>query len=344
MTQNLKKQYFQDFMGKKSFKYTSEFAVLMYLDTYQILQQTELELYGKNQTAFTESNPCNIYFIIKRPRLTIDPDYYVKSKKSFELKYYIHKEDKKYERKFRVNVDTTNYNFKSIYPYNYFSLLHKSDENLNRHYKLAVIIDVIHKKSNTEEPLLDFEVLYIGQSFGEDGKRTAIDRLDSHSTLQKIYSESMQRNPDSEIWILLSSFIQKNISSMNGLISMPKENEEKDLNRWMNFNNGENPFSEKQKINFTEAALIRTFLPKYNQEFKNTFPKSSHSSYSECYSLDLNAIVVEMDLTESRRWLYTEFKERNKNGNSLGIPYWQYGQFYFVTDDDRYKMFNHAYL
>lgn len=331
-------------MERKTFKYTSEFAVLMYLDTYQILQQTELELYGKNQTTFTENNPCNIYFIIKRPRLTILPNYCIRNKNYFELKYQIHKEDKRYDRKFRVKVNTDNYTFESKYPFNYFSLLHKENQDLNRHYKLAVVIDEIHKRSDTEEPLLDFEVLYIGQAFGEDGKRTAIDRLDSHSTLQKIYSEAMQRNPDSEIWILLASFKQKNISSMNGLISMPKKNENKDFNRWLNFNNGDNPFSEKQKINFTEAALIKTFLPKYNKEFKDTFPNSSHSSYSECYSLDLNAIVVEMDMSESRRWLYSDSKDREINENGLRLPYWQYGQFYFVTDEDRYKMFNHEYL
>lgn len=331
-------------MEKKSFKYSSEFAVLMYLKTYQILQQTELEFFGKNQTIFTENNPCNIYFVLKRPRITIAPNYYLKDEKSFELKYFIHKEDKKYERKFKIKIDTNEFDFKTKYPYNYFSLINKKNSDLNRHYKLAVIIDSIHKKSNTTEPLLDFEVLYIGQAFGEDGKRTAIDRLGSHSTLQKIYSESMQRNPDSEIWILLTSFLQKNISSMNGLISMPKENEEQDFKRWSNFNNGENSFSEKQKINFTEAALIRTFLPKYNKEFKDTFPKPSHSSYSECYSLDINSIVVEMDMSETRRWLYSDKKERIDNGEFFTNPYWQYGQFYFVTDEDRYKIFNHEYL
>lgn len=331
-------------MDKKEFKYASEFAVLMYLDTYQLLQQTELELYGKHQTAFTENNPCNIYFILKRPKVSLDPNYCIKDKNYFELKYFIHEQDTKHNRKFRTKINTDEYEFYTEYPYNYFSLINKNNPALNRHYKLAVIIDAIHEKSNTIEPLLDLEVLYIGQAFGEDGKRTAIDRLGSHSTLQMIYSEAMQRNPDSEIWILLASFCQKNISSMNGMISMPQENEKEDFTRWMNFNNGKNPFSDKQKINFTEAALIRTFLPKYNKEYKNTFPNPAHSSYSECYNLDLNSIVVEMDMTEAKRWLFSENKPRKIDKDGLGIPYWQYGQFYFVTDEDRYKIFNHEYL
>jgi hypothetical protein len=331
-------------MEKRTFKYSSEFAVLMYLETYQILQQTELEIFGKTQTVFTENKPCNIYFILKRPKVTIDPNYCVKNNNSYELRYFIHIQDKKHERKFRSKINTEEYDFKTQYPYNYFSFINKNNPSLSCHFKLAVIIDSIHEKSDTEEPLLDYEVLYIGQAFGEDGNRTAIDRLGSHSTLQMIYSEAMQRNPDSEIWILLAAFKQKNISTMNGMISMPQENESEDYARWIKFNNGENPFSEKQKINFTEAALIRTFLPKYNKEYKNSFPNPVHSSYSECYSLDINSIVVELDMTEARRWLYTDSKSRDDDKERFRIPYYQYGQFYFVTDEDRYKIFNYEYL
>jgi len=331
-------------MNKKTYKYASEFAVLMYLDKYQVLQQTELELFGKAQKDFTKNNPYNIYFILKRPKISIDPNYCIKDKNSYELKYFIHVQDKKYERKFRKKINTDEYDFQTQYPYNYFSFINKNNPDLSCHYKLAVIVDNIHEKSDTLEPLLDYEVLYIGQGFGEDGKRTAIDRLSSHSTLQIIYSEAMQRNPDSEIWILLASFRQQNISAMNGLISMPPENEKEDFTRWLNFNNRKNPFSERQKINFTEAALIKTFLPKYNKEYKNTFPNPAHSSYSECYSLDINSIVVELDTTESRRWLYSESKPREIDKDGLEIPYWQFGQFYFVTDEDRYKIFNHEYL
>lgn len=327
-------------MEKKTYKYASEFAVSMYLHTYQILQQTELKSFGKIQTVFTENNPCNIYFILRRPKLSIDSNYCIKGTNYYELKYFIHEQDKRHERIFRVKINTDEYDFHTQYPYNYFSLVNKNNSNLNRHYKLAVIVDTIHRKSNSIETLLDFEVLYIGQAYGQDGKRTAIDRLDAHSTLQKIYSEAMQRNPDSEIWILLASFLQKNISVMNGIISMPQSNEKEDYNRWMNFNNGENPFSEKQKINFTEAALIKTFLPQYNKEYKDTFPNPDHSSYSECYSLDLNAIVVEMDMSETRRWLYSSSKTRKTDN----FPYWQYGQFYFVNDEERYKIFNYEYL
>ena len=329
-------------MKKKEFKYYSQFAINMYLSSYQFLQQTELSTYGKVQKTFTDRNPCNIYFIVKRPRISLDPDYFVIEGNSIKFKYYIHIQDTKHTRYFRLKRKKGMFNIRmeTEYPYNYFGL--RDDNNLNINYKLAVVIDLIHKKSISKEPLLDYEVLYIGQAYGEDGKRTAIDRLGSHSTLQKIYSEASQRNPNSEIWIMLAHFTQKNITSMNGRISMPKENEEEDFNRFSNFSNSEN-ITEKQRINFTEAALIKTFLPKYNKEFKNTFPNPSHSSYSECYDLDINAIIVETDCSDVRRWLFSENKKR-VNEKELSFNYWQHGISYFVNKKDRYKIFNYDYL
>jgi hypothetical protein len=55
---------------------------------------------------------------------------------------------------------------------------------------------------------LDLKVLYIGQSYGVEGARTAPDRLQSHSTLQGIYSEAIIKNPDCEVWFILTSFEQ----------------------------------------------------------------------------------------------------------------------------------------
>lgn len=308
------------------------------------LQQNELELWSKTQNTFTEASPCNIYFILKRPRLSVDPNFFNVTADYIELKYYIHVREDKLERILKVPFKghpLTTY-MESKYPYNFVTF--KDQEGNSNGYKLAVLIDETHKWQGTKEDLLDFEVLYIGQAFGNDGKRTAIDRLPSHSTLQKIYAEAMSKNPDSEIWLMLASFEQKRTMSMNGMFDMPKENEAEDLNRAARFLNGESiQFTEQQTINFTEAALIRTFLPPYNKEFKNTFPNPAHSSYSQCYDLDVNSIVVETHTGESRRWLFSEEKPRKKEGE-IGQEYWQHGLFHFVNSEERYKMFNHDYI
>lgn len=331
-------------MDKKEFKFATELSILMYLNNYMFLQQTELSEYAKVQTSFTESTPCNIYFILRRPRVSLNPDYWVVNDHNIELQYYIHVQDEKIERAIKIPIRglPKDISLLSEYPYSHFKLKDKSGHW--KGYKLAVMIDEVHKRIQEKEDLLDYEVLYIGQAYGKDGKRTALDRLPSHSTLQKIYSEAMSRNPDSEIWLMLASFERKNIMSLDGRIRIPEENEDLDAKRAAEFLKPDAAvFTEKQKINFTEAALIKAFLPTYNKEFKDSFPNPAHTSYSECYTLDINSIVVETDLSESRRWLYSDQMPRKKAGE-MRPDYWQHGLFHFVTDEDRYKMFNSDYI
>ena len=331
-------------MKQKEFKYDSEYSIGMYLSKYQFLQQTELDFFAQNQTTFTEETPCHIYFILKRPRLSLEKDYFVEDKNFVELKYYIHVQDKKYERLLRIPKSSDLKQLRLIceYPYDTFKITDNGENNAN--FKLAAILDILHPNNYPPEPLLDYEVLYIGQAFGADGKRTAIDRLGSHSTLQKIYSEAMQRNPDSEIWLMLGYFEELRFGAMNGNIIMPPGNEEENIKRFAHFMNpSSSKFSEDQKINFTEAALIQTFRPRYNKEFNGTFPNPNHSSYQECYELGVNGIVVELDTTNVARWLYSDHLKRRPEGQ-IGLPYWQHGEFHFTTDKDRFKMFNNEYI
>ena len=66
----------------KIYKHCSEFEINMFLDKYQILQQQELKWVSKLEI-FSKNEPCNIYFILKRPRITIDPEYFVSNENSF---------------------------------------------------------------------------------------------------------------------------------------------------------------------------------------------------------------------------------------------------------------------
>ena len=87
----------------------------------------------------------------------------------------------------------------------------------------------------------------------------------------------------------------------------PKENEKRDDDLINNFiANKALVFTEKQKINFTEAGLIKMFEPPYNKEFKNNFPDEKHSSYSECYFLDVRALKIELETSEMVRRIYSK--------------------------------------
>lgn len=326
----------------KEFKFRSETSINMFLSNYQILQQQDLDDFAKNNSP--ANFPCNIYFIMKRPRVTVNPEYLKNKHKYVELEFKIQIENN-FISKLVWLPKAQGSNAKKIdavYPYKYFTLEYENGFKFIS--QAGVTLDHGQCFLNDVEPVLDYEVLYIGQAYGEDGNRTALDRLPSHSTLQSIYNEAITKFPDSEIWLMLAVFQQKNITAVDGRIKIKDEYKNEDDERLRKFlNPSEMSITEKQRINFTEAALIQTFKPQFNKEYKNTFPSPAHSSYDECYNLDINGIVVETDLSEKNRWLYSAEKPRGTLTDGM-FKYWQHGLFHFVNQDDRYKIFNNEYI
>ena len=277
----------------------TEFSINMNLDKIMILQQGELEQV-KGLNYFDEFSPCHIYFVGKRPRVIIDKDFLNVTPEYFELKFLIQNKEefKEFPVKIENNFKTDKLVLDSNYPYNYFSI---KDENSKVLFEAKPIV-LLQNLFYTHEYLdfLDFDILYIGQSYGVKGARTAPDRLVNHSTLQGIYAEAIKNNPDNEIWLALASFNQINLVMFDGHTKYSDEELKEDENRFPEVLNklqiGE--INEQQKINFTEAALIKYFQPSYNKIYKDTFPNPAHSSYSECYDLNINSVCIELNTFE----------------------------------------------
>lgn len=144
---------------------------------------------------------------------------------------------------------------------------------------------------------LDMSVQYVGQAYGKDGSRGAIDRLASHETLQKILGELNDRNPYQQAWIAMfrfdgyaaiSSFgpwkgaasLDESIANMTSAqrITLPGD----------------------QLTTLAEGSLIRYFRPPFNDRYKDTFPSSEHSSYRIPYKLDISAIGFDFESTGVR--------------------------------------------
>lgn len=319
------------FIQGNDYKYKVEGTIIMYLDSYDIIQQQDFNIFQE----ITSIKKYNIYFILKRPKITIDPNSFDISEKNIGLEFLVHNYGNIESRKISINniFGTKNIKLKSKYPYNYFVMSILNHDNFI--FKSNYFLDEIQRENPKKDEVLDYEVLYIGQSVGDSDDYNILKRLESHSTLQKIYSESILNNPDSDIWIMLANFRQINMTSVNGMINS-KSSDDIELKRFESFYEGK--FSDKQKINFTEAALIKTFKPKYNKEYKNTFPNPNHSSYEECYKLDISGIVIELDLTSINRWLYTDIKPR---GNDI---YYHRGEHLFADEKERYNMFFNDYI
>jgi hypothetical protein len=279
-------------------KKPSEFAINMNLDKMMILQQSELHLVTEMKY-FDDSSPCHLYFIGKRPRVTILENSLKIFKEYFELTFRIQKKNNFEEIvvKLENNFSTNNIKLNTAYPFNTFEIY--EDGKLVLNAKTTIFLQSFLTYPYKTD-FLDFEILYIGQSYGVEGARTAPDRLVSHSTLQGIYSEAIINNPDNEIWIALASFEQINLMMFDGRTKFTDEEKDNDRSRFINIYDKLNyeGINEQQKINFTEAALIKYFQPPYNKIYKDSFPNPAHKTYSECYDLDINSICIELQTSD----------------------------------------------
>ncbi len=138
----------------------------------------------------------------------------------------------------------------------------------------------------------ELDIVYIGQAFG-DGTRNALDRLRSHSTLQKILADTAAKRPDEELVIVLAHYTDYQIFSTIDGRAKNAILDDRDKDRWLNLL--DNPLSEKNQISLAEAALIRYFRPIYNEIYKGSFPKEDQKILDDCYRLDFSGLVVEIN-------------------------------------------------
>lgn len=149
---------------------------------------------------------------------------------------------------------------------------------------------------------IDCEVVYIGRSFGKDGERTVYKRLKSHSTLQRIYAE---KEDDKSIFLSSWQYDRNSISFIS-----PLEEEQNSIDKFKQiFEMSQRPYDlikKRQEINFTEAALIRYFQPKYNDIMKYNFPSKTHAEYSDLFRENIDYVTVEIDTQRLNVKLFSE--------------------------------------
>lgn len=290
----------------------TEFAINMYCSALALLKQEHLT--DPSVDEVFEDQPPHIYFIVKRPRVQLIPESFQINHEFVEFDFKVQEKDEFKIQHFKTRnlLGSDNLDLVCEYPYSELKLVDKLNGKIVSQGFVYVLLNTISYHVLDPE-FLDCEILYIGQAFGKDGNRTAIDRLQKHETLQLIYSEAIKKNPDSEIWICLASFDQVNITVMNGHLDFTEEELKQDEDTYLDTINTLNHdgMDEGQKINFTEAALIKYFQPQYNKEYKESFPTRDHKSYSECYDLDINSVGFEIDTSDKIKCnLYSQSTDR----------------------------------
>jgi hypothetical protein len=246
------------------------------------------------QAALPPEPKCNLYIVSSAPRVTADPAS-ARLTTSGELFVTLREQVRDSFREHLVHVerftpDTTGLTWHSEWPHDEFDIL----DSEGQVFTGGMVSAFFRKIGALPESLRKQEVLYVGQAFGKAGERDAFERLQSHSTLQRIYSEA---RPDREIWLTLCS-----IDDIALIMAMDKpgrpstktavENQEHITRVYRRFNSAD--FSDREGITGAEAALIRYFKPTYNIIYRDNFPDPAHVHISTLYELEIHTLVVEL--------------------------------------------------
>jgi hypothetical protein len=275
-------------------KFLSEFAVNLFSARWLLIPSSQIGLDG-NMGGEEEdaSSNCHIYLICQYPAASFD-------KESFEYRNGCVSGKVIY----RVEGKSSAFDFRSEYPLlddatqvQLSRYPHREIHSLNAAGEVVRYLPAsslcFHTEVRDNHPdLCAFKVLYVGQAFAE-GRRSALDRLQSHSTLQKILAQGQYNNPDCEIFILMFEYVPyRLIAQMDGRARRAIRGE-RDSDRF--FSILQNPLTQHQQVCLAEAALIRYFSPEYNVAYKESFPSETHMILQQCYALDFSALIVEIN-------------------------------------------------
>lgn len=150
--------------------------------------------------------------------------------------------------------------------------------------------EYMQQKLNKVSEAVTFDVKYIGQAYGQDGSRNAIDRLLKHETLQKISLKGVPAGY--RLSLLLLSIQPSNLllTVMNPFAKNKDQGAERIKNGLDKLFNT----TEIERIALYEASLIRYFYPEFNKEFKDSFPSTNLKILQDCYAKDFSAVIAEI--------------------------------------------------
>tara|TARA_R110000868_G_scaffold332327_1_gene593334 strand:+ start:363 stop:1295 length:933 start_codon:yes stop_codon:yes gene_type:complete len=142
--------------------------------------------------------------------------------------------------------------------------------------------------------LQEFQVVYVGQAYGTDGSRNAIDRLRKHETLQKIALKGAPEGYRLQVLLVEIQPANKMYTMLNPFAEETSQGEKR-IGQGLDKLFGTN---EHERITLYEASLISYFKPIYNKEFKNSFPSTNLKVLADCYDKDFSSIISEFCFDE----------------------------------------------
>jgi uncharacterized protein len=227
---------------------------------------------------------CHIYLIGKRPRVSIVPASVQASSESVNLDVSYHA--KGVERRFPIGLprhlfDPREVGFEAG-PFPHRELVSRDRDG--RVFAETLLANHIHIFEKLPAEVRDVEILYVGKGTAQ----SASDRLESHSTLQRILGDVSAADPEGEVFIFLYSFEFKKplLATREALLDCTRDAHIRDMRAYQP--------TLRDKISLVEASCIGYFRPPYNTQLLN-FPAADLSALGAVRSADFALILVDLD-------------------------------------------------
>jgi hypothetical protein len=321
-------------MSKKK-HYLSEFSVNLCTSSWQLISANQLTSGGVMRPEEKEiADQSHIYVVCRRPGLRFDPASFNHSneKAKGDLLYFVSGQEHRlpFSISFRLLDGATH---AAISPYPHRELrTYDVHDNIVR-YLPANALSLNEGQHLVRPDLAKLEVLYVGQSFAS-GNRSAFERLQSHSTLQKILADAAYESPDNEIFVATFKYEPYRVLSIFDGRAKGAISDERDSRRF--FSILSRPLKQSQQISLAEAALIRYFEPKYNKIYKSNFPSTKQKVLASCYELDFSGLIVEINTDDLRFQLFShKIKPAMHHISKIDLfSHSDRAGFFFYTDRD----------
>lgn len=282
-------------------KYLMEGALELFSSGANVIQPHSLYHVKKNESFRNILEGCNLYIIARRRRISIDPHSF-KIRDNILYGDFLVQDGLEHERfSFTYQPDDT---IQAV-----AAICHPEDKVLlyttcGKELSLSMMSFMTKCKYDLDK-LDELEVLYIGKAYGKEGKRLAIDRLEAHSTFQRILADTLFSKPDHELQILMFRFehYKKHASGAGDFSLTPTATNEQSSQHFVDVMNAE--FSRENRVLLAEAGLISYFEPEYNKLYKDTFPSKKHKILEELLTKDFSGLIVQMDTQNINTSLYS---------------------------------------
>jgi hypothetical protein len=157
---------------------------------------------------------------------------------------------------------------------------------------------------HTISKFFTYSVLYVGQAYGRDQRRSAVDRIqDGHEHLQKILAEVHDYHPDQHVGIMITdhSISGAEIHGFSG----PDTWEQLTAMSEDFFTGFGGPLEdEKSAIDAVEALLIRYFQPAENTRLKEFPLRDLPSLIEKLKASYVTHLGIDFDVSDSYAFLY----------------------------------------